>query len=107
MHNAHPSALREYRGVFKGRIKTLNTMRTENHKHKVLEYMRQHGSITPMEALREFGCYRLGARIYDLRRSGVRIKTELVESMTRPGLIRRLKGEKPKPIQYAKYILQA
>ncbi len=22
-------------------------MRTENHKHKVLEYMRQHGSITP------------------------------------------------------------
>lgn len=70
-------------------------MRTENHKHKILEYMRQHGSITPMEALREFGCYRLGARIYDLRRSGVRIKTELVEGMTRPGFFRRLKGENP------------
>ena len=82
-------------------------MRTEDHKHQILEYMRKYGSITPMEALREFGCYRLGARIYELRVSGVRIKTELVKSMTRPGLIRRLKGEKPKPVQYAKYILQA
>lgn len=36
----HPSAIREARGVFKGQIKTLNTMRTENHKHKILEYMR-------------------------------------------------------------------
>ena len=82
-------------------------MRTENHKQKVLGYLKKHGSITPMEALREFGCYRLGARIYDLRQSGVKIKTEFVDAMSRPGLLRRLKGEKPEPVQYAKYILQA
>lgn len=33
----------------------------------IREWLMQGKSITPMTALREFGCFRLGARIWDLR----------------------------------------
>lgn len=39
----------------------------------------QSGPITPLEALRRYGCFRLGARIYDLKRAGHSIKSESVE----------------------------
>ena len=42
---------------------------------KVLEYMQKHGSISQREAV-VFGCYRLSARIHDLRKMGYTIKTE-------------------------------
>ena len=32
-------------------------------------------SITPMDALREYGCFRLAARIDELRKEGLEIKT--------------------------------
>ena len=35
---------------------------------KILDYMRSNGSITPLDALREFGCMRLASRINDLKR---------------------------------------
>ena len=35
--------------------------------------------ITPLEALNEHGCFRLGARIYDLRRQGHLIGKEMVK----------------------------
>jgi len=41
---------------------------------KIYNYMRRFGWITPMDALREFGCMRLGARIYDLEQKGIRIE---------------------------------
>ena len=41
----------------------------------ILEYMQSHGSITPLDALREFGCMRLSARILDLRKLGWNIRT--------------------------------
>lgn len=44
----------------------------------IMQYMRRHGGITPIEALQEFGCMRLAARIDDLRRTGVPIQTEIV-----------------------------
>ena len=47
-------------------------------KLRALAYMEEHGSITPMEALDSFGCYRLGARIWDLRHDGYDIETEMV-----------------------------
>lgn len=37
---------------------------------KVLAYIRKHGSITQLEAARDLGCFRLGARIWELRHSG-------------------------------------
>ena len=36
-------------------------------------------ALTPIDALNEFGCFRLGGRIYDLKREGLAIETEMVE----------------------------
>lgn len=36
-------------------------------------------SITPIDALNEYGCFRLGARIYDLKDTGMNIITEMVQ----------------------------
>ena len=65
-------------------------------KLRALAYMEEHGSITPMEALDSFGCYRLGARIWDLRRDGYDITTEIVVDVDRHG----------EPMRYAKYTLR-
>jgi hypothetical protein len=39
----------------------------------------EHKPITPLEALNEYGCFRLGARIYDLKRQGHNISREMIE----------------------------
>lgn len=39
----------------------------------VLQYMRDSGSISPWEAMRDLGCMRLAARISDLKKAGHRI----------------------------------
>lgn len=49
---------------------------TEKQTEKILKYMQEHGSITPLEALEEAGCMRLAARISDLRHDGYNIITE-------------------------------
>ena len=36
-------------------------------------------SITPLDALREYGCFRLAARISDLRAEGLDIKTDTIQ----------------------------
>ena len=40
---------------------------------KILLYMQTEGEITPLDALREFNCMRLAARISDLRKAGHKI----------------------------------
>lgn len=45
-------------------------------RENILKYIREHGSITPMEALSEFGCFRLSGRIFELRQQGWNINTE-------------------------------
>jgi len=35
--------------------------------------------LTPLDALKELGCFRLGARIWDIRKMGYDIKREMVE----------------------------
>ena len=42
-------------------------------------WLKQGHTITPLEALNKFGCFRLGARIADLRKSGYKIDTKMVE----------------------------
>jgi hypothetical protein len=66
-----------------------------NDRQRVLDYLETHGSITPLDAL-SFGCYRLGARIWDLRRDGHSIQTEIITG-------RDMHGE---PMRYARYILK-
>jgi hypothetical protein len=41
-------------------------------KEAVLRWLRVHGSIEPLTALREIGTFRLGARIWDLRQAFAR-----------------------------------
>ena len=36
----------------------------------ILNHLKSFGSITPRDALDLYGCMRLGARIYDLRKAG-------------------------------------
>ena len=56
-------------------------------KQQILEYMQIMGEITPLDALQVFGCMRLSARIYDLRRDGHKIKMEMVSSVNRDGQV--------------------
>ena len=51
-------------------------MKSQN--EKVLNHIRKHGSITPLQALSRYGCFRLAARISNLRDAGNRIKTVMV-----------------------------
>ena len=46
---------------------------------QILEYMKAGNGITPLDALHKFGCLRLGARIYDLKRDGHKIVTAIVQ----------------------------
>jgi hypothetical protein len=44
------------------------------------QHLRSGQSITPMDALNLYGCFRLGARIWDLKEKGMNIVTEMVRS---------------------------
>lgn len=44
-------------------------------REQIRDHLLRCGSITPLTALREYGCMRLGARILELRRAGMNIKT--------------------------------
>jgi len=46
----------------------------------ILAYLRDGNSLTPIAALTLFGCFRLGARIYDLKQEGHDIRTEIIET---------------------------
>jgi hypothetical protein len=50
-------------------------MQTETQQQMIYDALINGWHITPIEALREFGCFRLAARIHDLRSLGVRIET--------------------------------
>ena len=48
-------------------------------KEQILQHMRNVGPITPLDALRKFQCFRLAARIDDLRRDGWLINSTMVK----------------------------
>lgn len=54
-------------------------------KEKIHEYMKRYGSITPVDAMREFSCMRLGARIWDLKADGVLIRKETEHALNKFG----------------------
>jgi hypothetical protein len=47
---------------------------------KIFNYLKEGNSITPLEALEIFGCFRLGARIWSLKQKGYDIKCEIVRN---------------------------
>ncbi len=65
-------------------------------KRFILAHLQRFGFIEPLTALREYGCYRLGARIADLRDEGYDITTERTKAKS------KITG---RTVQFAKYIL--
>jgi hypothetical protein len=61
----------------------------------VLDHMKEHGSITQMEATELFGATRLGAIVFNLRRKGHDIETVTMGTTDRYG----------HAVNYAKYVL--
>lgn len=54
-------------------------MKTKSQKDRILKWMKSGRVITPIAALRYFGCFRLGARIYELKKEGHDITTKMVK----------------------------
>lgn len=52
---------------------------------RVLEYIKEFGSITQFEALRDLGVMRLASRISDLKGMGFAIESEIVTVKNRYG----------------------
>lgn len=52
---------------------------------RILKYMQDFGTITPVQAMHDLGCMRLGARIWDLRAAGHHISRRMVSSKNRYG----------------------
>lgn len=52
---------------------------------RILRHLVDYGTITPVEALAEYGCMRLGARIWDLKQRGIDIRTEREAGLNRYG----------------------
>ena len=54
-------------------------METQTQKESILRHLQSGRTITPLEALNLYGCYRLSARIRELRDEGYEIKSENVK----------------------------
>lgn len=62
----------------------------------ILFYLKEYGKITAQDALKLCGCMRLAARIHDLRRKGIPIKSET----------REYKNSAGNKVRYAIYSLE-
>lgn len=70
-------------------------MGKQNHSLMIIKYIREHGSITAMDAIREFGCMRLASRVSDLRQDGYNIESVMENGKNRNG----------ENVRYARYYL--
>ena len=57
----------------------LNEETSNTQEARILAYMKQGHTITPVEALTMFGCFRLGARIADIKADGYLVHTEMIK----------------------------
>lgn len=62
---------------------------------QILEYLKSHRGISQAEAIDAFGCYRLSARIKDLRDRGFYVSVIMEDGVNRFG----------RPTRYARYFL--
>lgn len=58
--------------------------------NRLHKYLTLHGKINPLEAWNELGVYRLGARVFDLRKQGVNITSCTVEVKNKFGEVCRV-----------------
>ena len=59
----------------------------------ILRFMLDGNTITPLEALDHFGCFRLASRICDIERKGYRVERKIISKKNMYG----------KTIRHAKY----
>ena len=52
---------------------------------QIVDYMKQFGSINPLQALQDIGCFRLASRISDLKKKGYPIISKRVNYINRFG----------------------
>ncbi len=57
----------------------------QSQNEKILAHLEKYGSITPLEAMAEYGCMRLASRISDLKRQGYPILAGIGKSENRNG----------------------
>lgn len=63
-------------------------------KVRILDHLKEYGSITSMEAFKYYGITRLSARIKELRDKGYNIVTMMIEGENKYG----------ESVRYAKYV---
>ena len=71
-------------------------MSKTTHNERVLRHLKTYGSITPIEALREYGIMRLASRISDLKKDGIPITKSIKKHINQFG----------EPTHYAPYSLK-
>lgn len=68
----------------------------QTHYDRVLKHLTDFGSITSLEAFKDYGITRLSAIIYDLRKDGYNISSQKISCKNRYG----------KVVYFANYILE-
>ena len=58
---------------------------------RVIQYMRDFGSITQLQAMVDIGCMRLASRVSELKKQGLNIVSEFVPVKNRYGEISHIK----------------
>ena len=66
--------------------------RYDSQKSLVLNHLKNDNGITPLEALNKFGAFRLSAIIFDLRKDGYDIDTEIIKNGGKHYANYKLKG---------------
>lgn len=62
-------------------------------KQRIIQYIEQFGSITPMEAYGDLGITKLATRISEMRKGGMEFKIEMEQG----------KNRFQEPVRYARY----
>ena len=65
-------------------------------KDEIERYIREHGSITPMDAFNDLGITKLATRVSEMKRDGIRIIGELEKGKNRNG----------KKVQFMRYRME-
>lgn len=63
---------------------------------KIIRHISEHGSITPLEALGEYGIMRLASRMCDIKKEGYIVGVKMETSKNRYG----------EPVRYARYTIK-
>lgn len=64
---------------------TIHAETAASQQNQILEYLKSHRGISQAEAIDAFGCYRLGARVFDLKKKGYKVEVLMEDGVNRFG----------------------